>query len=633
MSSTTHTSLGKLYVRVAYSAIARGIRVERNTLLHGCAVRSFTKYSCTAHTARTTRLLHRALILPRLQRQALTTLTTDTLLTNENKEVEEEEEEEDLPPLGQCPGCGIQLQQEDPFLPGYLPDTLAKSTTQLASLSEERKGRRTQKSTHRSLGDEDFDRLVAELPEELRKEFVPTASNLEVETTNTTESTDHAVIDEELSDKPTHIDENIDENIDEITKEALAETTQLPTRICQRCHTLRYQHCLPSTQTELWGSTAPALTSEAIDILHRRRGVMPILVIDIFDFPGSIPPALVDIVTQCKQLLVVVNKMDILPEKTRHKRIKQYVTEELNRMGIKKISDVVPVSAHTGVGIHQLVKRIQKLRTGDEDLYLIGSVNAGKSALINAFLRYSRAYRSAQRTKELTLTTSPIPGTTMAGLGISCEDLGRIFDPAALAPQNRGRSRERMLYDMPGIIAPDQLINFLEPQELSHVLPRHRIKPLTYRILPGESVLLGGLARLDYTEGSRPMLMTLTSALRPHFTNIKRADELIAQLAKPDSKWPGALSPPKAGIMRLKPYPPLKSALNVSAYGQHDTMASLDIVWSGIGWIALAGRFPPVTLHTWSPNGVGVYTRPALLPYEFTGKVAKRSQSLRKTPA
>ncbi|RKP26252.1 hypothetical protein SYNPS1DRAFT_28041 [Syncephalis pseudoplumigaleata] len=149
----------------------------------------------------------------------------------------------------------------------------------------------------------------------------------------------------------------------------------------------------------------------------------------------------------------------------------------------------------------------------------------------------------------------------------------------------------------------------------------------------GESIMLGGLARLDYVEGGRPILITVISVLRPHFTNIDRANKLCARLAGPVTDWPRILRPPRRDVMRLHAFPPLKPALRVSAYGHYDCMASLDVVWSGVGWCALAGRFPPVVLEAWSPNGVGVYERKPLLPYEFTGKVAKRSQVLRKTPA
>ncbi|KAI8054635.1 hypothetical protein BDF22DRAFT_420648 [Syncephalis plumigaleata] len=641
--STTTSALSRLHSRIIYSNAIRNVSATCSIRVQGCGTCVFRSYS-----SRITRSALRGSLIQSscsvststrwLRPFTTQTETTDTSHEAETSTKEEEEDEDDtqlMEPLGQCPGCGIQLQCDDPFLPGYIPDTLTYddiSSSSVVEIDDEMKGRKTNRSTTKSLSDEDFNRLVAELPEELRKEFIPlvdTTEQEEVAQVSSTTTTTTQIDNQQALDEMETIANEEDE-------EATPEAT--PIRICQRCHSLRFQHSLPSTQTEMWGYHAPELNEKAIKMLHQRHGAIVLLVIDLFDFPGSLSPALIDIAAKCKRLIVVPNKLDILPETTQHGHIKKYVKEALNRLGIHNIDEIVPVSARTNVNLSLLVRRIQKLRTNNENIYLIGSVNAGKSALMNAFLRYSQSSRTRHQTKALRLTTSPIPGTTMATRGISIDDLGGIFDsrktPALLIQRPwRGSSKKRLLYDMPGMLVPNQLINFLEPKELMKVEPKSSLKPKTYRISPGESIFLGGLARLDFTEGDRPMLITVSSVLRPHFTNIKRADELQAQLVDPDSQWPAVLSPPCQSSMRLKPYPPLKKAIEVKAYGQHDQMACLDVVWSGVGWFALAGRFPPVVLHTWSPNGIGVYTRPSLLPYAFTGKVAKRSQALRKTPA
>lgn len=43
-----------------------------------------------------------------------------------------------------------------------------------------------------------------------------------------------------------------------------------------------------------------------------------------------------------------------------------------------------------------------------------------------------------------------------------------------------------------------QLINYLTPKELTLGLPKAPIRPKTFILKPGQSLFLGGLARLDY---------------------------------------------------------------------------------------------------------------------------------------
>ena len=52
-------------------------------------------------------------------------------------------------------------------------------------------------------------------------------------------------------------------------------------------------------------------------------------------------------------------------------------------------------------------------------------------------------------------------------------------------------------YDTPGVIQPDQILHLLTSQELEYTLPKSIIKPRTFMLKPGQSLLIAGLARLD----------------------------------------------------------------------------------------------------------------------------------------
>jgi hypothetical protein len=137
------------------------------------------------------------------------------------------------------------------------------------------------------------------------------------------------------------------------------------------------------------------------------------------------------------------------------------------------------------------------------------------------------------------VTVSPMPGTT----------LGMVSFP--LIPYSFGT-----IVDTPGVINPHQLSAQLQHDELTAVLPRYitafpsfmlsillishawrlcclwyhnnssRVIPLTYRVEVGQSVLLGGVARLDMIEG-RPFFFTIcvSKHMSIHIADTRKCDE------------------------------------------------------------------------------------------------------------
>ncbi|XP_044753362.1 nitric oxide-associated protein 1 isoform X2 [Coccinella septempunctata] len=62
-------------------------------------------------------------------------------------------------------------------------------------------------------------------------------------------------------------------------------------------------------------------------------------------------------------------------------------------------------------------------------------------------------------------------------------------------------AHSRWCYDTPGVVQPDQILNLLTTEELFLTIPKTLIIPRTYCIRPGDSLFIGGLARLDFLEG------------------------------------------------------------------------------------------------------------------------------------
>ncbi|KHJ79520.1 hypothetical protein OESDEN_20831 [Oesophagostomum dentatum] len=158
--------------------------------------------------------------------------------------------------------------------------------------------------------------------------------------------------------------------------------------------------------------------------LRMNEEALVLLVLDITDIPGSIHRQLPHIIGSHKPMIVIANKVDLLPPDARTgylRRFKQVVDEAVEAAGFRKhftILHTALVSAKTGYGIEDLITEIYLKYTSVKlgvrnDMYLIGCTNAGKSSLFNALLQSDlckiRAVDIVERA-----TTSIWPGTTLS---------------------------------------------------------------------------------------------------------------------------------------------------------------------------------------------------------------------------
>lgn len=67
------------------------------------------------------------------------------------------------------------------------------------------------------------------------------------------------------------------------------------------------------------------------------------------------------------------------------------------------------------------------------------------------------------------------------------------------------------LMDTPGVPHPYQLSARLSPEEVQMLLPRRQLKPRTFAMKMGQTLLIGGLARVDVkrTPKTGPLYLTL----------------------------------------------------------------------------------------------------------------------------
>ncbi|GIQ69738.1 ribosome biogenesis GTPase YqeH [Xylanibacillus composti] len=343
-----------------------------------------------------------------------------------------------------------------------------------------------------------------------------------------------------------------------------ASALKAETAICKRCFRIRHYNEI-STVTVDQNAFVQLLSSIA------DTDSLVVAIADIFDFEGSLISGLHRFIGR-NPVLLVANKMDLLPKGLNWNRILNWVQQQAKAQGLK-VEGVALCSAKRNVGFERVVERIDQLRKG-RDVYVVGATNVGKSTLINRLIRdYSDM--------DAELTTSPIPGTTLDAVRIPLED-------------------GKAVIDTPGIVYPHRLTEVVPKRVLSKLMPDKPVKPLVYQLQEKQTLFFGALARFDFVQGE-PQSFTcyVSNSIKVHRTKLEKADALYAEHKG------GLLSPPDSE--EWNELPPLARHRLFIPKGK-----KADVYVSGLGWIAVNGESgAELSLHL--PEGVKYAVRDRLI--------------------
>ncbi|EMP29507.1 Putative protein C4orf14 like protein [Chelonia mydas] len=163
-----------------------------------------------------------------------------------------------------------------------------------------------------------------------------------------------------------------------------------------------------------------------------RHGHPPLVLymVDMLDLPDSVLPDLPQLVDAGSNILVVGNKVDLLPRDSPDylKRFRKQLLRSCARVGIlpaaqgtggrvgrtgsQNLVDVHLISAKTGYGVEKLISKLQRSWKCNGDVYLVGATNSGKSTLFNTLLQSDYCKSKAPEVINRA-TISPWPGTTL----------------------------------------------------------------------------------------------------------------------------------------------------------------------------------------------------------------------------
>ncbi len=171
------------------------------------------------------------------------------------------------------------------------------------------------------------------------------------------------------------------------------------------------------------------------------------------------------------KMILVLNKKDVLPKSVKEEKILSY----FNQMEIP-FEKVIVISTEKNENIDYLLKQIKLYQTSKE-VYVVGRTNAGKSTLINKLLK-----NYSDNVQELTI--SPLPSTTLNTVRIDIND-------------------HLTLIDTPGLVDSGSLVNYIDTSMFKKISPKKEIKPKTYQLRKGQSIIIEDFFRLDYVEGEK----------------------------------------------------------------------------------------------------------------------------------
>ena len=244
--------------------------------------------------------------------------------------------------------------------------------------------------------------------------------------------------------------------------------------VCQRCY--RIAHYGKDQKTTITPDVACNIVKSSVDWAEA-----VLLVVDLMDFEGSLPPQIVELL-RGKKGIALVNKGDLLPPKTTIIEARKWVEAQLGHHGLSLHTRVI--SGISGLGIRDLVAEI--LKQPYERWVVVGATSVGKSTLISTMLHQQ------ERTAGGVPTIAKFPGTTVEKLQWKISNKVTLMDTPGIVPENR--LSDRVCVDCARKLVPARAIN---------------VK--VYELAEHQGLVIPGLAAVK-VEGSAMVILGFTAS-------------------------------------------------------------------------------------------------------------------------
>jgi ribosome biogenesis GTPase A len=305
---------------------------------------------------------------------------------------------------------------------------------------------------------------------------------------------------------------------------------------CQRCYRL-------SHYGEIEGVYEDRIDrQDVLDKIQLVEGLI-VWIVDVFDLESGFFSSMQRHFFK-RDVLLVVNKVDLLPVGYQLQKLDQRLKQLLNEHHLSPVATVL-LSQHDATRKERL---LEHLKNSSHNTYIfMGNTNVGKSTLINAILTERR------------ITLSPYPHTTRGMIPIKL-DMGTIIDTPGLDHQSK------LLKNLPHELYP-------------HFVWKKRIQPSLIQLKDDQAFILPHVGIVTISQPKDASIAVyVPDAQRVHRTKLTNLSTYRSRHAD--------------GLEEIKPI-----RLNIPSYG-------FDVVFKSIGWYSLKGSVGCVDLYCAHPEDV-----------------------------
>lgn len=330
---------------------------------------------------------------------------------------------------------------------------------------------------------------------------------------------------------------------------------------CNKCFEIeRFQ---PKTNEPLVGEDLLTIVKDA-----KAKDALLVYVINLFSFEASFSHKINEIINGMN-ILVVANKFDLMPEGTNEDETREYVAHRFRADGVKIDRDnIVLATAFDDDTARSIIAQIYELKNG-KDVYVIGSKLAGKTTLIDSFLR---VYKNLSQGN------------------IVSQD---YKDTSARVLQLPMSSRTTM-YVLPSIPHNNSILYNLDANATKKI---YVTEPVEYRdvsLKEDEVIYFGGMSFIELVEGKK-------TSVRCYFSN-------DVQIKKRSNRKCEEIFVKEITKKAIKPYClRIKTVKDLDVFEIKITESNYrDIGIQGLGWFNFLAKGQ--TFRIYVPKGVSIYT-------------------------
>jgi ribosome biogenesis GTPase A len=330
--------------------------------------------------------------------------------------------------------------------------------------------------------------------------------------------------------------------------------------ICQRCYRITHYGEVGTVHPE------PQKIKQSITKAISLSDLL-IIVADFADLAGSLP--VWSGFLAGKPYILIINKIDLLPLRTKQPEILEYAKQYLKNAGWETPRDVIVTSGLKGGGVDILARRMGKEVAPGAKVAILGVTNVGKSSLVKRLLMLEGSPSAP--------TVSKFPGTTM---GLSNWSI------------LKGRNT---LIDTPGLAPDDRIVDLFCPECASVLISSSKLAQKLWGLKPGKGLIIGGLSGFEYQGNEETVIIAFTS---PELALHRTDNSKITALLDEGPAWLNKL------CQNCR-----KKVTWQEATVHLDN--NQDLAIAGLGWISLRG--PANDFKIRLPEGVHWEVRPALV--------------------